>query len=143
MRRTPLLAALLIGCASPSHPGDPGNVTPGVQVQSGREFDIAFAQEVEIQGTGLTIRFVGVGEDSRCAIDVQCVWAGNAIVRLVLSSPGLASSEVALNTTLEPRAANYASHSIRLAGLKPVPRSGTTIQAASYVATLEVRPSSG
>ena len=78
------VAGLLVfgGCASPSHPGDPGNVTPGVQVQTGREFDIAVGQTVEVQGTPMTIRFSGVAEDSRCPVDVQCVWAGDAVIEL-------------------------------------------------------------
>ena len=135
-----IAAAVLLGCASPSHPGDPGNVTQGVLVQSGREFDIAVNSEVQVQGTGIVIRFNGVPEDSRCAIDVQCVWAGNAIVRLNLSAPGATSADFALNTTLDPKSAAFNGYSVRLTGLKPQPRSGTEMPASSYVATLEVRP---
>ena len=127
------------GCASPSHPGDPGNVTPGVQVQTGREFDIAVGQAVEVRGTPLTIRFSGVSEDSRCAVDVQCVWAGNAIVRLTISISGGTGTDASLNTTLDPKSTTASGYTIRLAGLKPAPRSGTTIPASSYLATLEVR----
>ena len=135
-----LTAGLLyLGCAGPSHPGDPGNVTAGVQVQAGREFDISVGQEVQIQGTGLTVRFNGVSDDSRCPADVQCVWAGNAVVRLSLSSPGAGGIDLSLNTTLEPRSGSFGSHVVRLTGLKPAPRSGTSIPATSYVATLEAR----
>lgn len=130
---------LLAGCASPSHPGEPGNVTPGIQVPAGREFDIAVSQAVEVQGTPLTIRFSGVGEDSRCPVDVQCVWAGNAVVRLTITTSGGASTDAALNTTLDPKSTTASGYTIRLAALKPVPRSGTTIPATAYVATLEVR----
>ena len=130
---------LFCGCASPSHPGDPGNVTPGVQVQPGREFDIGVGQTVEVQGTSVTIRFSGVAEDSRCPVDVQCVWAGNAIVRLAISTAGGVATDASLNTTLEPKSTTTSGYTIRLAGLKPFPRSGTTIPASSYMATLEVR----
>jgi hypothetical protein len=135
------VAGLLIfgACAAPSHPGDPGNVTPGVLVQTGREFDIAAGQTVEVQGTPMTIRFSGVAEDSRCPVDVQCVWAGNAIVRLAISTSGGATTDATLNTTLDPKSTTTSGYTIRLAGLKPVPRSGTTIPASSYLATLEVR----
>jgi hypothetical protein len=135
------VAGLLVfgGCASPSHPGDPGNVTPGVQVQTGREFDIAVGQTVEVQGTPMTIRFSGVAEDSRCPVDVQCVWAGNAIVRLTISTSGGTATDASLNTTLDPKSTTASGYTIRLAALKPVPRSGTTIPASAYVATLEVR----
>lgn len=139
MRILPKLAVLaLLGCASPSHPGDPGNVNQGVQVSPGRQFDISPGQEVRVQGSDITIRFSMVSEDSRCPIDVQCVWAGNAIVRLTISAPGKAASDVALNTTLDPKSASFDGYTLALRGLKPQPRSGTAIPSASYVATLEV-----
>lgn len=136
-----LLTASLVylGCASPSHPGDPGNVTTGVQVQAGREFDISVGQEVQIQGTGLAVRFNGVSDDSRCPVDVQCVWAGNAVVRLSVVSPGTAGMDLSLNTTLDPKSGTFAGYVLRLIGLKPAPRSGTSIPATGYVATLEAR----
>lgn len=142
MRSFAFAVAVLIhfsGCASPSHPGDPGNVTPGVQVQTGREFDIAVGQTVEVQGTPMTIRFSGVAEDSRCPVDVQCVWAGNAVVRLTITTSGGTSTDASLNTTLDPKSAMASGYTIRLAALKPAPRSGTKIPATSYLATLEVR----
>jgi hypothetical protein len=131
---------LAAACTTPSHPGDPGPVTPGVQVQTGREFDLGFGQEVQVKGTSLSVRFAGVWEDSRCAVDVQCVWAGNAIVRLALYAAGTAATEASLNTTLDPKSVTFAGYSVRLAGLKPLPRSGTAIPGSSYVATLEIRP---
>ena len=33
----------------------------------------------------LQIRFIGVPEDSRCPLDVECVWAGNAKIVLGVS----------------------------------------------------------
>jgi hypothetical protein len=140
MRRSVMFVMVLAAaCTTPSHPGDPGPVTPGVQVQTGREFDLGVGQEVQVQGTSLSVRFIGVSEDSRCAVDVQCVWAGNAIVRLALSATGTTGTEAALNTTLDPKSATFAGYSVRLAGLKPLPRSGTAMPVNSYVATLEIR----
>ena len=135
-----VLAALLAGCAMPSHPEGPGGVLTGTQVEAGREFDIAAGQEAQVRGTTLTIRFVGISEDSRCPSDVQCVWAGDAVARLALSATGTAGAEASLHTTLDPKVTSYAGYRISLTGLRPVPRSGTTIPAAGYVATLEVRP---
>ena len=141
MRRNVMFVMVLAtACTTPSHPGDPGPLTPGVQVQAGREFDLGVGQEVQVQGSSVSVRFIGVSEDSRCAVDVQCVWAGNAIVRLGLSATGTAGTEAALNTTLDPKSVTFAGYSVRLAGLKPLPRSGTAMPVSSYVATLEVRP---
>ena len=131
---------LATACTTPSHPGDPGPVTPGVQVRTGREFDIAAGQEAQVRGTSVAVRFTGVSEDSRCAVDVQCVWAGDAVVQLSLTAEGTPAAAAALHTTLDPKSVAFAGYSVRLAGLKPLPRSGTTVSPASYVATLEIRP---
>jgi hypothetical protein len=139
MRRSVNLCLLvLLGCASPSHPGDPGTVNRGVQVQPGRQFDLAVGQEAQVHGTGITVRFDSVTEDSRCAVDVQCVWAGNAVVRLGLSTPGKPGTTVSLNTTLDPKTVSFEGYRVSLAGLKPQPRSGTPAPTSSYVASLEV-----
>ncbi|HET7712685.1 MAG TPA: hypothetical protein VFL80_12205 [Thermoanaerobaculia bacterium] len=116
----------------------PSGVTPVINVQPGRQFDLAVGQEAQIQGTSVNVRFSGVGEDSRCAIDVQCVWAGNAVVMLTLRSSDAPASESALNTTLDPKQTAYAGYNIRLIALKPAPKSGTPKPATEYVATLEV-----
>jgi hypothetical protein len=134
----PLAVFLIVACANPSHPGEPGAVNQGVQVQPNRQFDISVGQEVQVQGTSISVRFNGVSEDSRCAVDVQCVWAGNAVVRIRLSSAGRPTVEASLNTTLDPKSTTFEGHSVILRGLKPEPRSGTNIPSTSYVASLEV-----
>lgn len=134
------IAAIAAACAAPSHPEGPGGVITGVLVETGHEFEISAGQEAQVRGTSLTIRFVGVTEDSRCPSDVQCVWAGNAIARLALGATATPGMDAGLNTMLDPKSASYAGYRISLTGLRPVPRSGTTIPGASYVATLEVRP---
>jgi hypothetical protein len=126
------VAVVMSGCMTPS------GVTPVIHVQPGRQFNLAIGQEAQIQGTGVSIRFSGVGEDSRCGIDVQCIWAGNAVVRLTLSSSATTPDESALNTGIEPRQTPYAGYTIRLVGLNPAPRSGRQIAQTEYVAILEV-----
>jgi len=134
------IALFVSACASPSQPGPAGGISTGIQVPVGREFDLGFGQEGRVQGTSIVIRFSGVTEDSRCPADVQCVWAGNALARLVLSSNAGPASDAALNTTLEPRAVVFSGHRIRLVGVKPLPRSGPAIPAGDYVVTLDVLP---
>ena len=128
---------LLVACTQSSQPGPTGVVTPEVQVQPGRQFDLGIGQEARIQGSSVVIRFTGVSEDSRCPSDVQCVWAGDAAVRLALSG-GPLSSESTLHTTLDPKSVQYAAYTVRLVGVKPTPKSGSRIADADYLATLEV-----
>jgi len=140
MRKLIVAAAFLFsasGCMTTSQPESGGVLNPSIQVQPNTQFDLSQGQEARIQGSNVTVRFSRVSDDSRCAVDVQCVWAGNAVVHLSLTSTQSASAEAALNTTLDPKAVTYAGYSIRLTGLKPQPRSGTRIPDADYVATLE------
>jgi len=141
MRKFVIAAAALIvsvsGCMTSSQPESGGILNPSIQVQPNTQFDLSPGQEARIQGSNVTVRFSRVSDDSRCAVDVQCVWAGNAVVHLSLTSTQSASAETSLNTTLDPKAVTYAGYSIRLVGLKPAPKSGTRITDADYVATLE------
>ena len=79
-----------------------------------------------------------VSQDSRCPSDVQCVWAGDALIRLALSSTSAAGLETSIHTNIEPRVALYSGYQIKAAGLKPVPKSGQAIPGNSYVVSLEV-----
>jgi hypothetical protein len=126
------MALVMSGCMTPS------GVIPVIHVQPGRQFNLAVGQEAQIQGSAVSIRFNGVGEDSRCGTDVQCIWAGNAVVRLTLSSSATTPDESALNTGLEPRQTPYAGYTIRLVALNPAPKSGRQIAQTDYVVTLEV-----
>ena len=138
MKKLGVLTLLLsaIACTTPSQPGPSGTITPGVQVETGREFDIAVGQEARVKGSNVVIRFRGVTNDSRCPSDVQCVWAGNAVAGFDLSGDGTADAP--LNTTLEPKSARYSGYTITLVGLKPAPKSGTPIPVLEYVATLRI-----
>ena len=126
------MAILMSGCATPS------GIPPVIHVQPGQQFELAMGQEAQIQGSAVSVKFSGVGEDSRCGTDVQCVWEGNALVRLTLSSSATTPSESALNTSLEPKQTPYGGVTIRLVGLKPYPKAGKVIPQTDYVATLEV-----
>ena len=57
----------------------------GVDAVIGRDRMVAvrLGARIEVEGTGWTIRFAQVVEDSRCPVDAQCIWAGQVIVRLL------------------------------------------------------------
>lgn len=124
-------------CMTPSQPGSTSSVSPSIQVPPGRQFQLGVGQEARIQGTPITVRFQKVDEDSRCPIDVNCVWAGNAVARIWLSAGEGATGESRLNTTLEPKSTSFNGYNIRLVDLKPVPKSGSKIPASSYLAVFE------
>jgi len=126
MTRSILLGAMLLrGCAT----------TPS-EVPLGGDFVLAIGQTVRLAGTSTTVRLEAVPQDSRCPATVQCVWAGNAEVRLLISA-GPAPVETSVNTGVEPRAATVGDLRIELLDLTPSPITGSAaIPSTEYRARL-------
>jgi hypothetical protein len=91
----------------------------------------------------IAIRFAGVLDDSRCPADVQCVWAGNAQVSLVVGprrgTQGPAE-QVLLNTGQGAKSGESWGLQLTLVDLTPAPRSTQPIPPESYVLRLTVMP---
>ncbi|MFN2603081.1 MAG: hypothetical protein ABR582_10035 [Gemmatimonadaceae bacterium] len=103
-----------------------------------QDFDLAPTGTASIDGGALTLTFDKVTEDSRCPTGVECVWAGNGVVRLTVITVGAANFSVTLSTTLAPHATTAGGYRVTLVGLKPYPKQGSTIPPASYTATLRI-----
>lgn len=67
------LTALLGACAVPS--------TVGIRAADGATIALAPGQTATLANGG-SVRYVRLVNDSRCAPDVQCVWAGDAVIEL-------------------------------------------------------------
>jgi hypothetical protein len=111
----------------------------------GREFKFKVGRVVTLDGGNLRVRFVGVASDSRCPVDVNCIWAGNADVQFEVSTKGRRGWQekrtLNLNTnasTERPGEEKYRRYTIKLVGLNPQPRSKRKIPAGQYTATLLV-----
>ncbi len=86
---------------------------------------------------GATIRFENVTADSRCPGDAICVWAGDAIVRVSVSSLGGASTYEL--HTVDQKPAQHGDLTIALETLTPYPFASLgPIKPADYRATLRV-----
>jgi hypothetical protein len=147
-RRVSGLAAALISvvsaaCARPAQPTQPSSARTEQTIPVDEGFRLAYGTEGTVAGTDLRIRFDTLLEDSRCATDVQCVWAGNA--RIVLRFDGDTRAGVkhdTLGVFLDPRTATYGGYVIQFESLEPAPRSDRRPELRSYVATLRVKPAS-
>ena len=87
---------------------------------------------------GINIKFVELVDDSRCPRDTNCIWAGNAKIKVRVTKNGR-SKDIELNTNLEPKDVVFAGYSFRLVGLTPEPRSNIRINRNGYVAAIEVQ----
>lgn len=130
-----IVAAFSAACSGPGMTGTEGGRT--LSVALGQRFEVAVGQTARIEGTDLVVRFARVVEDSRCPIDIECVWAGDGAV-LVEIDAGAETAEYVVHTTLEPRILEIDGFRIRLDGLAPEPRSDAQIPAGAYVAAFEV-----
>jgi len=92
------------------------------EVKVGEEFVLTLGQSVVVSGTEISITFSAVPQDSRCPVNVVCIWAGNAEVRLTLYGGLPVPEQIAvLNTGLEPRSYDFARLELRLLDLTPQP----------------------
>ena len=94
---------------------------PTVNIQLGQVFQVSIGQTALLSADGLSVTFKNVLEDSRCPVDVVCVWAGNAKVTLDVKQTGTATQTVTLNSTLDPREVTYEGFRVRFEDLTPQP----------------------
>ena len=95
-------------------------------------------REKRLPKSRMNIRFLELIEDSRCPTDTNCVWAGNAKIKIRVSKSGR-SEEITLDTNGPKQyATTQDGYSVKLVGLTPVPRSNIRINRNGYVATFEV-----
>lgn len=112
----------------------------GVQLaeaQTGRQVKLRVNQQKTVFG-GLNVRFVSVIEDSRCPADANCVWAGNAKVRIQVKKSRGGWKTLELNSNLNPKTVTFEGYEIKLTALTPYPRSNIRINRNGYTATLVV-----
>jgi hypothetical protein len=142
MRRSWLAAVVIAAACSTaeSEPIEPNANQNAADVQAavGQTFTLKVGQQARITGSDLTVLFRAVPSDSRCPVDVQCVWQGNARVQIAA-----AGRELGLNTGEEPRSAQVDGYTIELTKLDPAPHSETQIPTSGYVATFVVKAAGG
>ena len=120
-----------------------GHVVAAAQTaRVGREFKIKAGRVVTLDGGSLRLRFKRVAEDSRCPVDVDCVWAGNAEVLFEVGGRGWREkTTLKLNTNAGAQGASeerYGPYTVKLVNLSPQPRSNRKIAPGQYTATLLV-----
>ena len=102
-------------------------------------FEAVFAIGDEIRVDGIfRVLLSDVTEDSRCPVDVVCVWEGNAAVVVGLTLGTGPTHPFTLNTALDPRSAEHGGYRVTLVGIEPAPRSDAPIAREAYRATLRI-----
>lgn len=91
-----------------------------------------YKEEVIINNE-LAVKFEGVAADSRCPINVDCIWAGDGEVKLKATKRDGSISNFILHTDLLPRSVIlFDNYMIELKTLLPLPFSPQTIKQEDY-----------
>jgi len=117
---------------------DPDSAAVVVDARLGQTFDLQPGQTARVGDSGLLIGFRAVYQDSRCATDVVCVWAGDAALRIRAAMGRSEWTPIDLHTSVDPRSARFGDYTISVVALSPEPRSQRTIPGDSYKVTLRV-----
>lgn len=126
---------LFVACSSVSSPTAPSS--PSISLPAER---IAVRHGETIRAGDLSVTFADVVADSRCPVTVQCIWAGDAAVRVTLQT-GAQRSEVVLHThggDQYPKSARWGGYEIALVDLEPAPQEQRP-DASTYRAYFSVR----
>ncbi len=102
----------------------------------GETMRVQINKEKRFAKSKLSVRFVELVEDSRCPTDTNCVWAGNAKIKIRVTKYGR-SHELTLDTNGPNQTVTAEGYSIKFVDLTPEPRSNIRINRNGYVATLE------
>jgi hypothetical protein len=117
---------------------------PGTRVETmsvqrlGESFELRVRQSAtfSLAGREFKVRFDRVIEDSRCPVDVTCVWEGDAVARFeLIDDAGSASLDLHTNGRFEQER-EHRGIRLRLVRLSPVPRSDKAPRQEDYVATV-------
>ena len=135
MRRTLLGLVVVLAWAG----GCAAGPSETKQATLGESFNLKVGESARIEAEALQIRFEDVPTDSRCPTGAQCIWEGDATVRVWVQQAARAEERLELHTSArEQSSATYLGYGILLLQLAPYPVSGRTIEQGDYEATLEV-----
>ncbi len=108
--------------------------------QQDRQIVLSPGDSQRIPDTDLTVVFEAVVEDSRCPVGTNCVWAGDAIVRMRIDSANAKPTRYMLHTNDGfEREVVHGTVRIRLSSLTPEPTADRRPRAEDYRVTLVIR----
>ena len=128
-----LLACLAVGALVPACTESPSEPAKPVDLS----LTLAAGQTSAVAGTALTLRFVGVTNDSRCPADALCILGGSATVVLEVSSNGGSTQRIELQTG-DNKPASYDRFTLAIVELSPYPFSARPIEPGEYRLTLRI-----
>jgi hypothetical protein len=136
------VVAVLTGCASqPTEIGRlpvPELAAVHVHPADGQDFRLRMGEIAVSEDESFFVTFHAVPSDSRCPIDVTCVWSGNAEVLIGTATAGEGWTPRTLNTAGDTIEVIVGDHAVKLIDVDPSPVSGQVIPPANYSIVLRI-----
>ena len=98
---------------------------------------VRMSQRKKAPRSKVRVKLLSVLEDSRCPEGTNCIWAGNARVKVELSFNGKVEV-VELNTNTGRRGGQVDYWAVNLESLTPAPKAGVTLNPRRYVARFTI-----
>jgi len=139
-----ILALLTLATACASDPMQltrelvPQLDTVQLRIAEGETFELRIGQIAATSDGSLFLTLGGVESDSRCPVDVTCVWAGNAAVTIGTGTAGEPWSWRQLNSALDPSQITVGAHTLVLVNVAPERRKGTAVRPSEYRIVLRI-----
>ncbi|MCK9279561.1 MAG: hypothetical protein M0P71_02975 [Melioribacteraceae bacterium] len=99
--------------------------------------NLKYGEEVHLSNY-LSLKFDDLLEESRCPIDFNCIWAGNAKIRMYIKE-GNGGKNFELNTGAGVTHDVYGKYDFRIEELTPYPESTIPLNKYSYEATIVIK----
>ena len=100
-----------------------------------KPFVLKPAETATVGQERVQVRFERVVADSRCPRDVQCITAGEATVRVLVTVSGQPAATFEVKTTPNGSSVKVGAYALTLSDLAPVPLSTVPTRDSDYRAT--------
>ncbi len=108
------------------------------QEETAQTINVRVGKQKKASRSKITIKFVSLIEDSRCPEGTNCVWAGNAKIKVSLKLDDDAAVISEMNTNLGAKGTNCGSYAVYLTSLTPTPNANVRINRNAYTATFSI-----
>ncbi len=117
--------------------GESQKTQGNIQVEVEKSFDICIGQSALLKSEEMNIEFNGVIRDDRCPVEEECVWEGDAEVRIIISKTNKKPATLILHTSHKFATETiYLGYKVTLVQLNP--QKSETFPPNHYRATLTV-----
>ncbi len=133
-----IIVNVICGCSGNSRRDGQSHKSEAVQAKLDTPITLTFNRIASVEDEKILIEFADLTEDSRCPVNVTCVWEGQVTVALNISIDDTASGSISLTSRAgheELALADINGYSIRLAKVEP-PKTQDEIDFSEYIITL-------